>query len=285
MEIINNFPLNLLTTFRIGGNARYLAFPSSIADWQVILKEYPDFAVTVLGRGSNVLVRDQGIDGLVIYLGKMRNNLEWLSETTVKVNAGVRLSYLVFEGLKRGLDVVFLSGIPGTVGGALAMNAGAMNDSFWNHVKAFKLLNRQGELIDYSREYLQIGYRELIGLPKNNWFAEVVLEFIPKKLEDLEKENINWLSKRRLSQPLNYPNAGSIFRNPVGNYAAYLIEQAGLKGMRYGKAEISNKHANFIINLGGAKAVDVERLIQIIQQRILEKFGVMLCPEIKVLGI
>lgn len=285
MEIIDNFPLSLLTTFRIGGNARHVVFPSSVMDWQIALKEYSDFAVTVLGLGSNVLIRDQGIDGLVIYLGKMRNSLEWLSETTVKVSSGVRLNYLVAEGLKRGLDVVFLSGIPGTIGGALAMNAGAMNDSFWNHVKTFKLLNRQGELVDYSRDCLRIGYRELTGLPKDNWFVEAVLEFIPKGLEDLEKKNRDWLSKRRSSQPLNYPNAGSIFRNPVGNYAAYLIEQAGLKGMRCGKAEISNKHANFIINLGGAKAIDVEQLMQIIQQRVLEQFGVTLCPEIKVLGI
>ncbi len=285
MEILNNVSLKTLNTFKIGGNAQWLACPNSLADWQWVLRQRAEVPITLLGKGSNVLIRDQGIEGLVLYLGKMENQLVWLDECTVRVNAGVRLSYLVFQSLRRGLNVVFLSGIPGTVGGALTMNAGAMGDSFWNYVEEVKLITRAGKIIPYEITNLKIGYREVIGLPENTWFAEAILRFPLGEKEDLKKLQAAWMCKRRTSQPLNYPNAGSIFRNPAGNYAAYLIEKAGLKGLCYGKAQVSIKHANFIVNRGGALAKEVEQLIAIVQNRVAEQFNVQLFPEIKILGI
>lgn len=275
-------PLSKHTTWRIGGNADRFFIPADVFDLADFLKENPHKPLFWLGLGSNLLIRDGGIRGTVISTEKL-NRLEQIDKTLWKADAGVSCAKLARQTARVGLGGgEFLAGIPGSLGGALAMNAGAFGGETWNLVDSVTMLNRNGDLTERQPSEFIINYRHVIKPVENEWFASATLRF------DLNNENSikikELLEKRKISQPIGLPSCGSVFRNPKPLFAAKLIEDAGLKGFQIGGAQISEKHSNFIINVGNATAQDVESLIAMIISTVKEKFGVELHPEVHIVG-
>ncbi|MGA2655797.1 MAG: UDP-N-acetylmuramate dehydrogenase, partial [Gammaproteobacteria bacterium] len=237
-----------------------------------------------LGLGSNVLIRDAGINGTVILTQDGLNELT-CEDNIVRAQAGVTCAKLAKFCAKHGLaEGSFFAGIPGTVGGALAMNAGAFGGETWTHVKAVEMINRQGEIKLRPREEFTVGYRH-VSLPKDEWFVAAHFVFPKTNDSETEQEKIRLLLReRREKQPIGVLSCGSVFRNPPGNFAAKLIEQCGLKGLKMGDAMVSEKHANFIINIKNARAADIEALILHVQQVVHEQTGIELIPEVRTYG-
>jgi UDP-N-acetylmuramate dehydrogenase len=236
-----------------------------------------------IGLGSNLLVRDGGIRGAVISTHGALGALERLSATRIDAGAGVPCARIARQCVKWGLGPAeFFAGIPGTLGGALAMNAGAFGGETWRHVIEVDVLDRRGVRHTRAAAEYQIGYRSVVG-PADEWFIGARLEFqrIPSINSDAIRE---LLDKRKQSQPIGEWSCGSVFTNPPGQHAARLIESAGLKGFRIGDASVSTKHANFIINHGAAHAADVEALIVHVQGIVQEKFGISLHTEVRIVG-
>lgn len=284
-ELKENHSLLDYTTWRIGGEAEYFYSPVDVEDFSCVLQEFKDVPVTVLGAASNVLIRDKGIKGLVIYLRDAIQNIEMLDENSMMADAGLRLTSLVNRCKNLGMiDAAFMAGIPGTLGGALKMNAGAYGDSIWNYVKSVKTINRSGEIKSRSASDFSFSYRRVDGLANEEWFLSAELRFEKDCVEKTKEKIKGHLQKRASSQPLNLPNCGSVFRNPKNDYAARLIESHGFKGKKIGGAAVSEKHANFIVNEGGARAEDVESLIKEIMDSVEQKAGVKLIPEVEILG-
>ena len=281
-----NHPLGAYTSWRVGGVARYFYQPANLLDLQIFLKEIPaDLPIVWLGAGSNVLIRDTGIAGLVVCVRGCLGDCKLQSSGRILVQAGVSCSKLLQIGVREGmLDMAFLAGIPGTIGGALAMNAGAYGDTIWQHVSGVTTINRNGELIDRKISQFDVGYRQVAGLSEDEWFVSCCLCFTSGKVELTKQRVQELLLKRRTSQPLDKFNCGSVFRNPPGDYAARLIEACGLKGKRIGGAVVSEKHANFIINDGTATAKDIENLMEHVMAKVAAEFGITLKREVKVLG-
>jgi len=278
-------PLSSYTSWRIGGAAQYFYQPADLEDLANFLQNWQGKPVTFLGAGSNVLILDGGIDGLVIHLRDRLNVLERVEENALRVEAGVLLAKLVQKCADLGMvNAMFLAGIPGTLGGALAMNAGAYGDSIWEYVDAVETIDKHGKIHIRKREEFKIGYRQVIGLKKNEWFVAAHLKFPLFDKSEAKEKMLTYLAKRRANQPLDEPNCGSVFRNPKNDFAARLIEVSGLKGARIGDAEVSEKHANFIVNKGHAKAFEVEALIDLIKERVFILQGVDLVPEVRILG-
>lgn len=280
-----NYSLAPRTSWKIGGVAEYFYEPLSLADLKLLLRDWKIRPITVLGAGTNVLVRDGGIKGLVVYVKDRLHELQELDNFTLRAEAGVGLARLVQKCLRLGMiDAVFLTGIPGTVGGALAMNAGSHGDYIWNHVTAVETINSNGEVKLRSAQEFMVNYRQVVGLAEEEWFVSAQLVFARGDKHSMEQQVSEYLRRRKKSQPLDLPSCGSVFRNPPNNYAARLIEASGLKGRRIGGAKISEKHANFIVNCGGATAVDVEALMQEVVDIIVKNYGVRLVPEVHILG-
>lgn len=274
-----------LNTWHVGGPAKQTYRPKDLADLSDFLKTLPkDENIVWLGLGSNVLIRDTGIDGTVILTQDGLTELTY-QNNEVRAEAGVTCAKLAKFCAKQGLaEGSFFAGIPGTVGGALAMNAGAFGGETWTHVKAVETINRQGEVKLRQRDEFSIGYRH-VSLPKDEWF--VAAHFIFPKTNDTESEQEKiraLLRERREKQPIGVLSCGSVFRNPPGHFAAKLIEECGLKGLQYGDAMVSEKHANFIINIKHARASDIEALILHVQKVVREKTGIELIPEVKIHG-
>jgi len=283
--IQHNHPLAEYTSWKIGGPAEYFYRPTDLEDLVELLQTWNKDPITVLGAATNVLIRDGGIKGLVIYLRNRLNSWQILDDFNLRVEAGVNLSHLVKLCTDLGMvNAAFMAGIPGTIGGALKMNAGAYGDSIWNHVSTVETINRQGEIKLRPASEFKMGYREVNGLNKNEWFIAANLSFVRGKIEDAKQQVNTYLQKREASQPLNLPSCGSVFRNPTGDYAARLIEANGLKGKRMGDAQISEKHANFIVNCNAAKAIDIENLIHEVITTIQKSHGIELIPEVHILG-
>ncbi|PVZ71870.1 UDP-N-acetylmuramate dehydrogenase [Pelagibaculum spongiae] len=285
-KLQENHSLAAHTSWRVGGAAQRYYQPADLADLQVFLSQLPeDEPLFWLGLGSNILVRDGGFKGTVIATLNRLNKLEIDSQQqTVYAEAGVTCSKLARNSAKANLiGGGFLAGIPGTIGGALKMNAGAFGGETWPHVQFVDCLNHQGALIRRSADEYKAGYRSVIG-PENEWF--VAAGFVFKSGDgEQELEAIRaLLDKRQQSQPIGLPTAGSTFRNPQGNFAAKLIQDCGLKGYKIGGAEVSPKHANFIVNTGGASSDDIEALIELVQQRVFEDSGIKLQPEVEMVG-
>lgn len=275
-------PLSKHTTWRIGGCADRFFIPADIIDLAEFLKENPHEPLFWLGLGSNLLIRDGGIRGTVISTEKL-NQLQQLNDIIWKADAGVSCAKLARQTSRANLGGgEFLAGIPGSLGGALAMNAGAFGGETWNLVESVTMLNRNGDLIERQPSEFIINYRHVKKPVENEWFAGAILRF------DLNNKNTikikALLEKRKISQPIGLPSCGSVFRNPKPLFAAKLIEDAGLKGFQMGGAQISEKHSNFIINVGNATAKDVESLIAMIISTVKEKFGVELQPEVHIVG-
>ncbi|CAL7960750.1 UDP-N-acetylenolpyruvoylglucosamine reductase [Gammaproteobacteria bacterium] len=273
------------TSWKIGGAAEYFYEPADLEDLNFLLQSWKQRPITILGAATNVLVRDRGIKGLVVYLRNCLNGLSELDDFTLRAEAGVGLARLLQKCLDSSMcNAVFMAGIPGTVGGALAMNAGANGDCIWNHVTCVETINRFGEIkLRQAKEFIA-NYRQVIGLAAEEWFVAAQLVFTRDNTQEMQLQVSECLQKRRNSQPLDLPNCGSVFRNPQGDYAARLIETSGLKGKQIGGAKISEKHANFIVNCGMASAVDVEALIQEIMLTVKLEHGVDLVPEVHILG-
>jgi UDP-N-acetylmuramate dehydrogenase len=268
MRIKYNHPLKSYTSWRIGGPARIFYQPQDLEDLKNFLKTSTETNIIWLGAGSNVLIADAGIDGVVIYTKQLNNDHK--NEDILYAEAGVPLS-------KLNKHFPFLAGIPGTVGGALAMNAGAFGDAIWNHIVEVTTINRNGNLKTKKPNEFQINYRN-VKIPPNEWFISA--KFL---LEPTTQNHIQLMQKRVATQPLDQLTCGSVFKNPPNDYAARLIEKCGLKGKQIGDAEVSQKHANFIINKGNATAMDVANLINYVKNDVYQKTGVDLIPEVKII--
>lgn len=276
-------PLARHTTWRVGGPADVFYTPSDVADLAAFLRDYRGGTVVWLGLGSNVLIRDGGIRGAVIALAGGLSGLKW-GDGSVHVQAGVPLAKVARQCADRGLaGLEFFAGIPGTVGGALAMNAGASGSDTWSHVAAVETIDRQGEIRVRPPADFRVAYRSVEG-PAQEWFVAATFKLAEGDREESRRRIKEHLAIRNRTQPMQTANAGSVFRNPPGDFAARLIETAGLKGWREGGAIVSLRHANFIINEGQASASDIERLIARVQLAVQERTGVFLEREVRIIG-
>ena len=272
------------TSWHVGGPAELFFAPRDVMDLASFLRQLPpQVPVTWVGLGSNLLVRDGGIRGAVIATHGALGNLARLSATRIQVEAGVPCARIARQCVKWGLGPAeFFAGIPGTLGGALAMNAGAWGNETWRHVVQVEVLDRLGARHTRLPADYEIGYRRVKG-PQNEWFVGAQLEFegAPAGRTEAIRE---LLDKRRETQPIGEWSCGSVFTNPPGEHAARLIESAGLKGFRIGAASVSEKHANFIINHGAATAADVEALIMHVQRAVAHVHGIDLHTEVRIVG-
>lgn len=302
-------PMSAHVSWRAGGVAQRCYIPADVEDLAQFLKTFStDEAVCFVGLGSNLLVRDGGLRGTVILLHGALSKIKLAPEGWVYAEAGVSSPKVASFAARHDLEgAEFLSGIPGTVGGTLAMNAGCYGKETWEYVRKVLTIDRHGELHQRLPQDYEIGYRhvalqvrgEELGVRSETaltphsspltpnleeWFVAAWFGFTPGNGKAAKKKAREWLAKRMASQPLSQPNAGSVFRNPVGDYAARLIEASGLKGLTIGGAQVSEKHANFIVNLGHACAADIESLIETVQAQVKEKHGVELVREVKIIG-
>lgn len=280
----SNVPMSRLTSWRVGGLARQVCEPKDRDDLARMLRALdPSEPVYFVGLGSNLLVRDGGVAGTVVLLRKGFTRMERLDPRTVRIEAGVACAQIARRMVQwklAGAD--FLAGIPGTLGGALAMNAGAHDDEIWRHVVAVEWISRSGMIERVSAEHFAVSYRK-VQVPPGQGFLAADLIFEPDP--DVTREGIRaLLARRAATQPLEHPNSGSVFMNPPGDYAARLIEACGLKGYRVGDAEVSVKHANFIVNRGHARAQDIEDLIRHVHDTVLKQTGIDLVPEVRIIG-
>ncbi|MCI6163606.1 MAG: UDP-N-acetylmuramate dehydrogenase [Lachnospira sp.] len=290
-NVIKEADMSSYTTFRIGGIADYVVTPENEEQLAKLLhlikEESVDFVV--IGNGSNILVSDNGFDGIVIQLGDKFSSFvikdKDESGVYVDVTAGMRLSRLGNElaaGSIEGFE--FATGIPGTIGGAVMMNAGAYGGEIKDIIKSARVMDFDGNVKELSRDELELGYRTSI-IAKKNYIVISAVFGLKKGDREKIKSTIKELAlKRREKQPLEYPSAGSTFKRPEGYFAAKLIEDAGLKGLSVGGAQVSEKHAGFVINKKDAKAMDVIRLTDEIKEKVYDKFGVKLELEIKKIG-
>lgn len=283
--LLENVLLADYTSWRVGGPAKRLYQPADLADLSNFLATLPPQEPIIwLGLGSNTLVRDGGIEGTVIITQGHLNKMELLDATTVRAEAGVACPALARFCARQGLrGAEFWAGIPGTMGGALAMNAGCHDGETWNRVVAVETIDRQGVVhTRYPAEY-KVGYRSVIGA-KPEWFVAGHFRLQPGSKEEALEEIRQLLVYRTATQPTSEPSCGSVFRNPPGDYAGRLIEACGLKGQRVGGARVSLKHANFIINEGSATATDIEMLMDRVAQEVKQAQGIELIREVHIIG-
>jgi len=273
------------TSWRVGGPVKKFYQPADIDDLSLFLsRQEKNEKIYWLGLGSNLLVRDAGFDGTMICTSGVLNGLEVLDEQRMYVEAGVACPKAAKVSAKNALTgAEFLCGIPGTMGGALAMNAGAFGGETWDVIEAVQTINMQGELKTRSPKDYEIAYRHVVG-PQDEWFVSCILKLATGDAIQSQQKIKDLLNKRGSSQPTQQPNAGSVFRNPEGDYAARLIESCGLKGTCIGGACVSDKHANFIVNTGTANATDIEELIKHVQKQVNQQTGIDLHREVKIVG-
>ena len=284
-ELRYDEPMARHNSWRAGGSARCFYKPADVADLCEFLRQLdPQEPLLWLGLGSNLLVRDGGFPGTVIFTLGALTELAWLDATTLRAGAGVTCAKLARVSAQQGLTgLEFLAGIPGTLGGALAMNAGAFGGETWGIVASVESIDRNGQVRRRPVTDFTIGYRSVKG-PENEWFLSAELELSPDAPDAVEARIKSLLKRRSDTQPMGYRSCGSVFRNPPGDYAARLIEASGLKGHRVGDAAVSEKHANFILNLGAATAEDVETLIGLVRERVTRDHGVELVTEVHIVG-
>jgi len=284
-ELRYNESMSRHTSWRAGGPAEVFFMPASIEDLVSFLVELDaDTPLFWHGVGSNLLVRDGGLPGVVISATKILRDLERLDHYLVWAGAGLPCTQLARQCIRWELGPSeFFAGIPGTVGGALAMNAGAHGGETWERVESVRTIDRSGEIHERAPSEYTVGYRSVSG-PANEWFLGATFRFEAEVIPSIENMNA-MLERRKKTQPLGLPSCGSVFRNPAGDHSARLIEAAGLKGHRIGGAEVSEKHANFIINHDGASATDIEELIEHVRQTVFDDSGVNLVHEVRIVGV
>ena len=283
-ELLHDEPMNRHTSWRVGGRADLFFKPDSIESLQDFMgslaAETPLFWV---GLGSNLLVRDGGVRGAVICTLNLPAAIERVDESRVRVGAGVPCTVFARQCIRWKLGpAAFFAGIPGTVGGALAMNAGAFGGETWENVAGVETIDRAGVRRSRTSQEFQVGYRSVSGAAAE-WFLGATFAFATDEGADMADIKA-MLRKRGDSQPLGKLSCGSVFRNPPGQFAAQLIEQAGLKGATRGDAMVSEKHTNFIINRGSATAANIESLIESVRDRVEENSGTKLQLEVRIVG-
>src|SRR5436190_6663037 len=284
-RLLKNEPLSRHTSWRVGGPADRLYLPADIDDLAGFLKTLPrDEPIHWVGLGSNLLVRDRGVRGTVILTSGALNGVALTGPERVRAEAGVPSAKVARFCMTNGLSgAEFLAGIPGTVGGGLAMNAGAFGGEFWSLVEAVETIDRSGERRTRPKSDYTVAYRS-VKSPATEWFVAAHLKLAQGEHSRARALIKSLLAKRGATQPTQLPNAGSVFKNPTGDHAARLIEAAGLKGDRIGGACVSELHANFIVNDGTATAADIERLIAHVRDVIERRFGMRLETEVRVIG-
>lgn len=278
-------PMAKHTSFRIGGNAEVMAFPKTVEELSLLLKTSAllDTKFAILGAGTNVLAPDEGISGLVICLKDCLGGMQRLDDTRIRVSAGVTMARAAVFAAGLGLGgMEFAHGIPGTIGGGIYMNAGAYGGELCQIVERVEVMDYAGNVRSLTCEEMGFSYRhsrleEEFGIVIS---ADFIL--VPKPEEEIRSRMKELQGKRTASQPLDLPSAGSAFKRPTGGYAAALIDQAGLKGYQVGGAAISEKHAGFAVNLGGATAADVKNLLQQVSDRVFAHSGIRIEPEIRI---
>ena len=289
-KILCNVPLSRYTSLRVGGPAEIMIYPLNIMELQKVINfsrihKVPYF---ILGRGTNLLIKDGGVRGIVIKLSRSFKKIKVVetlrNHTRLLVEAGVSLRRLLNFSAEKGLSgLEFLSGIPGSTGGALWMNSGAYGRQMQDVTESLTLMTPKAEVVEKKRAQLNFDYRQL-RLPTGTIIMNALIrtkQGNPKKITaEIEKNK----KRRSKNQPLNLPSAGSVFKNPPGKSAGRLVEQAGIKGFQVGEAKISEKHANFIINRGNATAEDILSLMEIMQNRVYQATGIRLESEIKIAG-
>lgn len=286
IEYAQNAPMSDYTSFKIGGPADFLCFPDGISQLKNLLgfcrkNSIPYF---VLGNGSNLLVSDLGIEGIVISLRNF-NEITYNPAFEICCGAGVKLSKLCTFALENALSgLEFAWGIPGTVGGAIYMNAGAYNGEISNVLKECTFIDEEGNVVQADVSSLQLGYRSSIFSDSSKVIVSAKFSLKNERKENIKAVMDDLINRRRSKQPLEFPSAGSTFKRPTGHFAGTLIEECGLKGVGVGGAEVSEKHAGFIINRGEATCSDVLSLISKVKQEVFLQKSVTLEPEVKVVG-
>ena len=285
LRVKRNELMSRHTSWHVGGPAEVFFNPRDRTDLAAFLKSLPpDVPIQWIGLGSNLLVRDGGVKGVVISTVGTLDRLDRLNQTTVYCEAGVACARIAKQCVKWGLGPAeFFAGIPGTLGGALAMNAGAFGGETWNHVIDVLTMDRHGREQRRDASEYQVSYRHVAGPAQDEWFVGARLQFEHKPGAN-EAEVRELLERRKASQPIGEWSCGSVFTNPPGDHAARLVEASGLKGYRVGDASVSQKHANFIINHGNATADDLERLIGHVRETVERQHGVRLNTEVRIMG-
>ena len=281
-NVVLNESLSRHTSWKAGGPADIFFTPKDRNDLSDFLKSN-DCTITWLGNGTNILVRDGGVRGAVISTRRSFNKIELLDPSNCKVEAGVSCFELAMYATKNNFGpAAFFSGIPGSIGGALTMNAGCFGKETWEFVKSLEVIDRDGVIHHLDPKEFSISYRS-VSLPFPLWFLSCEMSFPDRgttKVEDLKSMRDSRLER----QPLTENTCGSVFKNPIGNHAGDLIERSGLKGFRIGGCAVSEKHANFIVNDKKATARDIERLINHIQNVVKDRFGIELDTEVRIIG-
>lgn len=287
LELREHEPMSRHTTFRIGGPAALMALPKREEEAVAAVKAAYTLGIQpiVLGNGSNLLVSDQGIDGFLIKIARGLRTFS-IQGTVLRADSGLLLSQLSAAAQEGGLSgLEFAQGIPGSLGGGLAMNAGAYGGELSQVVRRVYLLNEQGERLEWSAEQADFGYRHSAFLGGDYLILGAELQLKPGDPKEIQRQMDELAARRREKQPLEYPSGGSTFKRPKGHFAAALIDQCGLKGLTVGGAQVSEKHAGFLINRGGATCSEMLRLIDQVRERVWSETGVRLELELRTLGI
>jgi UDP-N-acetylmuramate dehydrogenase len=281
-----NISLSQYTSWRVGGPAQKLYLPLNINDLSAFLPTIaPNEPIFFMGLGSNLLVRDGGIPGATIVTQGGLNQIALLEDNLVKVEAGAACAQMARFCARNNLSAEFLAGIPGTIGGALLMNAGCYGSETWEYIEKVETVDRQGKHHIRSANEYQVSYRAIKPPLPDEWFAAGYFRLPYSRKENALEKIRQLLDRRAETQPTSEPNCGSVFRNPPNDHAGRLIEACGLKGFTIGGAAVSEKHANFITNLGNATAHDIEKLIYHVKLSVKEALGVELVQEVHVVGL
>ena len=282
-----NAPMKKYTSFKCGGNASLLITPDSSDSLQKIISYCytKNVKPLMIGNGSNLLVTDNGIDNVVIKIGSKMSKIELIDDTTIFCEAGASLKSLCMFALENSLSgLEFAYGIPGTLGGAVYMNAGAYGGEMKDVLFSCKHIDADGNIGELSQDELDLRYRGSVYTDNGFTIVSAIMKLKKAEMTDIKAAMDDKLQRRKDKQPLEYPSAGSTFKRPEGYFAGALIEESGLKGYTVGGAQVSEKHAGFVINKNKATATDVITLIKDVQKIVFEKHGVMLETEVKIIG-
>ena len=285
LKISEYEPMSKHTSFRIGGPAEIMIFPQSVEELSAVLKMsgLMDCKLTILGAGTNVLAPDEGIEGIVVCLKDSLDFMEVLDENRIRIAAGVTMARAAVFACNQNLSgLEFAHGIPGTVGGGVYMNAGAYGGEIAQICESVDVMYLDGSIQTITAEDMHFSYRHSRLENEEGIVISAVFQLCSGEADEIRKTMHTLMQKRRASQPLELPSAGSAFKRPTGGYAAALIDEAGLKGFRVGDAAVSEKHAGFVVNLGSATAAEIKCLLSDVSNRVFERSGIRLEPEIRI---
>jgi len=285
MDLAMEEPMAKHTSFRIGGPVEVMAFPKNADELAALLKTSALLHITpaIMGAGTNILAPDEGIRGLVICLKDCMDGMEQLDENRIRVAAGVTMTRAALFAANLGLGgLEFAHGIPGTVGGGVYMNAGAYGGEICQVCESVEVMNMEGNISVLNCNCMEFSYRHSILEESDGIVLSAVFALTPRPQKEIREKMAELMTKRKTSQPLDLPSAGSAFKRPVGGYAAALIDQAGLKGFCVGGAGVSTKHAGFVVNNGGATAADVKEVLRQVADKVFDASGIRLEPEVRI---